>query len=146
MRRCAAVENAQMLWYTALYNTASGENAGSAVRRDMVMHKWKNTAVIVLAYLHRYGLIAVLCVFLAVFQADTDLLYMGIFLLVYSVWTFVGYRWKWEHIYCSYQNAYHEKMTPNSIHWDHIKLSDAYGIPLIAFLVGLACVLVYAYS
>lgn len=110
------------------------------------MHKWKNTAVIVLAYLHRYGLIAVLCVFLAVSQADTDLLYMGIFLLVYSVWTFVGYRWKWEHIYCSYQNAYHEKMTPNSIQWDHIKLSDAYGIPLIAFLVGLACVLVYAYS
>lgn len=110
------------------------------------MRKRKNTMVIVLAYLHRYGWIAIMCVFLAVSRADTYLPYMGVFSLVYSVWSFVGYRWKWEHIYCSYQNAYHEKMTPNSIHWDRIKISDAYGIPLISFLLGLACVLVYAYS
>ena len=60
------------------------------------------------------------------------------FLLFFSVWTFVGYKRRWKHIFCSYQNAYHRKMTPGRIDWDQIKKSDAYGVPLIFFLFALA--------
>ena len=34
--------------------------------------------------------------------------------------------------------AYHQKMTPNSIQWHKIKKSDAYGVPSIFLIIGLA--------
>ena len=91
------------------------------------------TGVIVLAYLHRYGWVAILfaLIFLLRFW---EILYIGF--IVHAVWSFVGYKCKWKHIFCSYQNAYHQKMTPDSIKWSSIKKSDAYGIPLIFLTLG----------
>lgn len=88
------------------------------------------TGVIVLAYLHRYGILFALILFLH----SMKFLFVGC--IVYAAWSFVGYTCGWKHIFCSYQNAYHQKMTPDSIKWSSIKKSDAYGIPLIFLILG----------
>ena len=62
--------------------------------------------------------------------------------IVYSVWTFLGYIFRWKHIYCSYQNAYHNTMTPNTVDWDNVKKTDAYGIPIVFMLFGIGLLLI----
>ena len=103
------------------------------------MSKMEKTAkkVIALAYLHRYGWIAVMMVCILIWNEQTScILCLGCF--CFSIWSFVGYKRKWKHIFCSYQNAYHQKMTPDLIRWQQIKKSDAYGIPLLFLFLGLA--------
>ena len=62
---------------------------------------------------------------------------MSAFFIVNSIWTLVGYKLKWKHIFCSYQNTYHCKMTPGAIDWDWIEKKDAYGVPLIFLVIAL---------
>lgn len=70
--------------------------------------------------------------------SDKSFYIMGTGFILFSIWSLIGYKCKWRHIYCSFQNAYHKKMTPNCVCWDEIKKSDAYVIPLIFLLLGLA--------
>ncbi len=92
--------------------------------------------VILLAYFHRYGWIATMTGSILIWPALTlHILCAGF--LIFSVWSFIGYKCKWKHIYCSHQNSSRQKMTPNAIHWNEIEKSDAYGTPLICFVVGL---------
>ncbi|MBQ8791511.1 MAG: hypothetical protein IJZ51_09385 [Ruminiclostridium sp.] len=112
------------------------------MRRRKRKANLKGDMVILLALFHRYGWIIamLLCItFLPVNKFYTA----GAFLLIYSIWSFVGYKCRWKHIYCSYQNAYrkqnayHKKMTPDSINWNQIKKRDAYIVPLIFLIFGL---------
>ncbi|MBQ2799271.1 MAG: hypothetical protein IJF09_07785 [Ruminiclostridium sp.] len=106
------------------------------MRRRKRKANLKGDMVILLALFHRYGWIIVmlLCMtFLPVNKFYTA----GAFLLIYSIWSFVGYKCRWKHIYCSYQNAYRKKMTPDSISWKQIKKRDAYSVPLIFLIFGL---------
>ena len=99
--------------------------------------------IIALAFFHRYGWLAVTFLFARIFN-DYGIHVLLISCIIFSAWTFVGYKCKWKHIFCSYQNAYHCKMTPESIDWDFIDKKDAYGIPLIFLvlsLVGIALIL-----
>ena len=96
----------------------------------------KERRIIALAYLHRYGWIVPLVLCIAVCPEQT-LCILSVACLSHSVWSFVGYKMKWKHIYCSFQNAYHHEMTPNNIQWHKIKSSDAYGLPLVFFIMGL---------
>ena len=97
----------------------------------------KEKRIITLAYFHRYGWIAAMMVSIAMWPKQM-LFILPVACLSFSVWSFIGYKKKWKHIYCSFQNAYHQKMTPNSIQWNKIKKSDAYGVPLVFFIIGLA--------
>ena len=97
----------------------------------------KEKRIIALAYFHRYGWIAAMMVAIAMWPKQM-LFILPVACLSFSVWSFIGYKKKWKHIYCSFQNAYHQKMTPNSIQWNKIKKSDAYGVPLVFFIIGLA--------
>ena len=94
-----------------------------------------NKLVMALAYVHRYGLIAALIIVRRV----NNLKLLGIILLVYAGWTLTGYLLKWEHIYCSWQNAYHEKMTPGNTNWRHIDKKDVW---CVSFLFGIAGVVI----
>ena len=107
------------------------------------MSNWKSTAriIIALAYLHRYGGIVILLLCSAI-RPELFLLFLSVFCITYSIWTFVGYKCKWRHIFCSYQNAYRKKMTPHSADWDLIKKRDAYGVPLLFLIFGLSCLIV----
>lgn len=91
--------------------------------------------VVALAYFHRYGWIVVMmgCV---VLWPGQKLTCVGLYMIAYAIWSFIGYRRRWKHIYCSYQNAYHQKMTPGDVRWQTIRKSDAYGVPLICLVVG----------
>ena len=104
-------------------------------------HMSKGTAkekrIIALAYFHRYGWIAAMMACIAIWPKQM-LLIFSVACLSFSVWSFIGYKKKWKHIYCSFQNSYHQKMTPNSIQWNKIRKSDAYGVPLVFCIIGLA--------
>ena len=103
----------------------------------MSRYSAKEKRIIALAYFHRYGWIvtAYLLTFISL-----KLLFAAF--IVFSIWSFVGYKCKWKHIFCSYQNVYHLKMTPNSINWCWLKKSDAYLIPIIFFILGIVGLIV----
>ena len=54
----------------------------------------------------------------------------------FSLYYLIGYLLRWTHMYCVYQDAYHQKMTPDRVDWSKIRKTDAYGIPLIFFVIG----------
>lgn len=93
--------------------------------------------IIALAYFHRYGWFAVM--FALVLILRETLYVFAVSTIVDAVWSFVGYKCRWRHIFCSYQNAYHAKMTPERIDWDWVKKSDAYGVPAFFLVIGLVC-------
>lgn len=93
--------------------------------------------IIALAYFHRYGWIAAM--FALVLILRETLFVFAVSAIAYAVWTFVGYKCRWRHIFCSYQNAYHIKMTPERIDWDRIEKHDAYGVPVLFLVMGLVC-------
>ena len=101
----------------------------------------KEKRIIALAYFHRYGWIAAMMACIAIWPKQM-LLIFSVACLSFSVWSFIGYKKKWKHIYCSFQNSYHQKMTPNSIQWNKIRKSDAYGVPLVFCIIGLALLVV----
>ena len=90
------------------------------------------------AYFHRYGWIVVMLICIGITRS---LYIIGLFSIVYSIWTLLGYLLKWKHIFCSFQNAYHKPMTPNKINWNNIKKSDAYGLPAIFFILGIGIII-----
>ncbi len=76
------------------------------------------------------------------FEITSSLYTVGLILIVYSIWTLLGYLLKWKHIFCSFQNAYHMKMTTNRINWEKIRKTDVYGVPTIFFIFGLALIII----
>ena len=96
--------------------------------------------IIILAYLHRYGWIVIMLACIAIWIEQIFYI-LGAGCIVFSIWSLIGYKCKWRHIYCSYQNAYREKMTPHSIRWHKIKKSDALGVPLIFLVFGIISLL-----
>ena len=75
----------------------------------------------------------------------TAVLCMGITFILLAVYDFLGYKLRWKHIFCSYQNAYHKKMTPECINWNSIKKSDAHGIPLLFGVLGITMLVLYLF-
>ena len=103
----------------------------------------KEKRIIALAYFHRYGWIAIMTGLILLIPQYT-LLIVSLCSIATSLWSLIGYKLKWKHIYCSHQNGHrtangHRKdMTPHHICWTHIKKSEAYGVPLIFLIVGVA--------
>ena len=95
--------------------------------------------IIILAYLHRYGWSIPLLVSVILPPPVVGCMLIVCFLW-YAIWSLVGYKRKWKHIYCSYQNATHQKMTPNSIQWDKMKKVDAYGVSAFYLFLTLVCI------
>ena len=71
------------------------------------MSRYEITArkVIALAYFHRYGWIAIM-VGLVLIIPKHMLQILGSCFLAFSLWSLVGYKLKWKHIYCSFQNDF----------------------------------------
>ena len=62
------------------------------------------------------------------------LLCLGAGCYIFGVYQLLGFKCRWDHIYCSIQLFKRQRMTPNSIHWDRISKFDATALP-IAFVV-----------
>ena len=101
----------------------------------------KHKLVIALAYFHRYGFFVIALALVLIFHS-VYFYVLSSALIAYSVWSFIGYKFRWSHIFCSYQNAYHSRMTPDKIDWKIVKKSDAYGVPIIFFILGILLLLV----
>ena len=102
-----------------------------------------HTAIILLAYWHRYVFL-ILAPFLPVALAhskDDALLGMGVGMTCYGLYTLLGYLLRWRHIYCSFQSTYHQRMTPGNIRWHNIRKRDVYGVSAIFIALGLAMIL-----
>lgn len=98
-----------------------------------------------LAYLHR-GIPILGCVISVFFPGVIVFYSFGATFLVSSIWTFIGYKRRWKHIFCSFQlqsrDPYSE-MTPNSIRWGWVEKRDVYGVVILEAIFGLA-VIIYA--
>ena len=98
-----------------------------------------------LAHLHWAS--PILGCLISVFFPGAILFYsFGITFLVNSIWTFVGYKRRWKHIFCSFQIMSRDpyaKMTPNSIRWGWLEKRDVYGMVILEAILGLAMI-VYA--
>lgn len=105
------------------------------------MNSRVNKRIVALAYFHRYGWIALAAIATAV--TGRPLLSLGVCFLAYALYTLIGYRLKWRHIFCSNQNAHHRAMTPESVQWNTVKKKDIYGISLVFGLLGLCLCLIY---
>ena len=117
--------------------TENKRKTTSPIKKKHINTPVKNAGgIIALAFFHRYGWIVVLLLFVGSFN-DYALHFLTGGCIIHSAWTFIGYKRKWKHIFCSYQDSYHRKMTPGEIDWDWVEKKDAYGIPLIFLVMGL---------
>ncbi len=110
----------------------------------MGSYERKNAMVKVLAYLHRYAY-PVLILTLPACLGDSKgeySLWLGVGCLALAVYDLVGYKLRWRHIYCSRQDANHQRMTPNRTIWSEMKAADIYGIPLLLGALGIAMVVI----
>ena len=93
--------------------------------------------VVALAYFYRYGWIVIMTGLIFLIPQYT-LLIVSLCFIATSLWSLIGYKLKWKHIYCSWQNAHRKDMTPHNICWTCVKKSEAYGVPLISLVMGVA--------
>lgn len=106
------------------------------------MNKATEDRIVALAFMHRYGWIAGMLWSCMVRKEYTPFL-MGGFFILYAIWSVLGYRWKWKHVYCSWQSSSHEPITPYCIIWERMSLSEAYGTPILFFILGLSLIVIY---
>ena len=59
---------------------------------------------------------------------------LGIGCYIFGAYQLIGYKSRWDHIYCSIQLFKRQRMTPYAINWDSISKFDATALP-IAFVV-----------
>ena len=107
--------------------------------------KFNRRRIIILAYCNRYlfPVLAWLAPMLLVpihKNGFLSLLSLGLSVLIFAVYQLVGYLLRWSHILCSYQKAYRMEMSPGSPDWGWIKKSDAYGIPAVFGVLGIALI------
>lgn len=116
--------------------TKTGKNGSSQPARDP---QEPLTGVEKLAILNRY-VFPVVAVFGPVLLAKLlkwDLLIpLGIGCYVFGAYQLLGYKSRWDHIYCSIQLFKRQRMTPNEINWDRISKFDATALPIAFVILG----------
>lgn len=60
--------------------------------------------------------------------------------VLFALYLLMGYLFRWTHYFCSIQSAYHIPMTPGDVDWGWVKKSDAYGIPAMFAVLGIAVI------
>ena len=101
--------------------------------------------VLILADFLRYGLpisafVIALIIGKTTGSGRAGLIALGAGCVLMGLYELLGYLLKWKHVYCAYQNAYHQDMTPDMVNWRKVRKSDAYGVPIIFIVLGIACV------
>ena len=116
--------------------TKTGKSGSPQPARDL---QAPLTGVEKLAILNRY-VFPVVAVFGPVLLAKLlkwDLLIpLGIGCYVFGAYQLLGYKSRWDHIYCSIQLFKRQRMTPNEINWDRISKFDATALPIAFVILG----------
>ena len=93
-----------------------------------------------MANIHRYLYLPVLVLVSLIWKSNT-LLCMGAGFLLFAVYTFIGFKCRWTHIYCSFQSMQKQRMTPGNVNWNTILLSTVYKMPTAFGILGLVMVI-----
>ena len=116
--------------------TKTGKGGSSQPARDP---QAPLTGVEKLAILNRY-VFPVVAVFGPVLLAKllkwNLLIPLGIGCYVFGAYQLLGYKSRWDHIYCSIQLFKRQRMTPNEINWDRISKFDATALPIAFVILG----------
>ena len=91
------------------------------------------------ANIYRYFFLPVL-VIVALFWRGQTLLVMGTGFIVFALYTFIGYKCQWKHIYLAFQEMQRSKMTPNHIQWNTIKTGTVMKFPILFGITGIIMV------
>ena len=71
----------------------------------------------------------------AVIGMASEFIFLGLYL-------YVGYRARWRHIYCFYQDVNREAMTPDHCAWDTLEKKDVVGLPIVLILLGIIVIII----
>ena len=103
----------------------------------------RNFTIVALAYAHHYIYLILIVGIPLLIGGENLVLGMGLGFLFYAVYTFVGYKLRWKHIYCSFSIPHRApkgwKMKTNNCNWKSINKVDAYGVPILFGLFGVVC-------
>ena len=61
---------------------------------------------------------------------------LGIGCYIFGAYQILGYKNRWDHIYCSIQIFKKQRMTPENIRWDRISKFDATALPIAFVILG----------
>ena len=61
---------------------------------------------------------------------------LGIGCYIFGTYQLVGYKNRWDHIYCSIQLFKKERMTPHAIDWNRYTAFDATALPIAFVILG----------
>ncbi len=93
-----------------------------------------------MANVYRYFFLPIL-VLVSLFWRSQTLLVMGIGFLVFAAYTLLGTRLRWTHLYLAFQEMQKQRMTPEKINWNTIRLSTAWKFPLAFGILGAVMVI-----
>ena len=61
---------------------------------------------------------------------------LGLGCYVFGAYQLIGYKSRWDHIYCSIQLFKRDRMTPHDIRWDRYSKFDATALPIAFVILG----------
>ena len=93
------------------------------------------------ANIYRYFFLPIL-VLVALFWRGRTLLVMGIGFVAFSLYTFIGYKCQWKHLYLAFQEIQRSKTTPNHIQWNTIRTGTVLKFPILFGITG-AVMIIY---
>ena len=112
-----------------------------AIRGHRSRYEKKCARIKAFALFHRYGWPFLMLIQLAACSKGNltsgALCISGILLIIYVAYTYFGYRLRWTHIFCSFQSARHQPMTPYNIRWNEVRNCDVYIVSMILLVIGL---------
>lgn len=95
----------------------------------------KTDKAVQFANLYRYVFLPVL-VLAALFWRGQTLLCMGTGFVAFALYTLVGYKCQWKHIYLAFQEMQKQKMTPDKIRWNTIEPMKVLKFPILFGITG----------
>ena len=77
----------------------------------------------------------------ALFWRGKTLLIMGTGFVIFALYSFLGYKLRWKHVYLAMQEMQKQKMTPKRIDWNTIKPGIALKFPILFGILGAVMVI-----
>ena len=92
------------------------------------------------ANIYRYFFLPIL-VIVALFWRGKTLLIMGTGFVIFALYSLLGYKLHWKHVYLAMQEMQKQKMTPKRIDWNTIKPGTALKFPILFGITGIVMVI-----
>ncbi|MGM9589568.1 MAG: hypothetical protein ACI3V0_05280 [Faecousia sp.] len=93
-----------------------------------------------MANVYRYFFLPVL-VLVSLFWRSKTLLVMGLGFLTFAAYTFIGCKLRWKHLYLAFQEMQKQRMTPDKVDWNTIRLSTVLKFPMAFGILGAVMVI-----